>query len=203
MPKIVDKEAKKMEILHAAMQVFAKKGVVKTKMIDIATLAGVGKGTIYEYFRSKEEIFYTAFNFFFENMELLAEEALLYQDDPVKQLRMLVEKSLEGMMHGGEEFAEIIMDFWAEGVRNKDQKMLENIDLGRIYHDYRIIIQKILNNGIKKGVFKNMDTFAQASVFIAAFDGIMLQWILDRKAVNLDKIADVLLESFLEGVKQR
>ena len=36
MPKIVDKEAKKMEILHAAMQVFAQKGVVKTKIIDIA-----------------------------------------------------------------------------------------------------------------------------------------------------------------------
>ena len=39
------------------MQVFAKKGVAKTKMIDIATIARVGKGTIYEYFASKEDIF--------------------------------------------------------------------------------------------------------------------------------------------------
>ena len=56
-PKIVDKEAKKTQIIIAATQVFSKLGVAKTKMIDIAQAAGIGKGTIYEYFRSKEEIF--------------------------------------------------------------------------------------------------------------------------------------------------
>ena len=60
-PKIIDKEAKKAEILQAAMQVFSRKGVAKTRMADIAVAAGIGKGTIYEYFRSKEEIFAAAF----------------------------------------------------------------------------------------------------------------------------------------------
>ena len=62
MPKIVDKAAKKNEILLAAMRLFAEKGVVNSKMADIAIAAGIGKGTIYEYFRSKEEIFGEAFS---------------------------------------------------------------------------------------------------------------------------------------------
>ncbi|MCP4754546.1 MAG: helix-turn-helix transcriptional regulator [Proteobacteria bacterium] len=47
MPKIVDKAAKKGEILSSAIKVFAEKGVANTKMVDIARRAEIGKGTIY------------------------------------------------------------------------------------------------------------------------------------------------------------
>ena len=101
MPRIVDKEAKKMEILHAAMQVFAKNGVVKTKIIDIATTAGVGKGTIYEYFRSKEEIFASAYIYFFQMMESMVREGLSKEDDPLKQLELVLSISLDDFLHIG------------------------------------------------------------------------------------------------------
>jgi AcrR family transcriptional regulator len=203
MPRVVDKEAKKLDILHAAMQVFAKKGVVKTKMIDIATTAGVGKGTIYEYFRSKEEIFSNAYTYFSQSMESMVQEALKKEDDPVKQLELTLNISLDAFMHMGEEFADIMMDFWAEGIRNKDQKFLDAIDLKGLYSEYRKMIQQILKGGIEKGIFKPLDTKSTASVLIAAFDGIMLQWIMDRKAVNLKKIPAVLLDGFIEGIKKR
>ena len=201
MPKIVDKKAKKMEILHVAMQVFAQKGVVKTKMIDIATAAGIGKGTIYEYFSSKEDIFKTAFIFFFQSMDQTIRDALSKTNDPLQQLHLLVEKSFESMLHGGENFAEIMMDFWAEGVRNKDKEVLDTIDLKGVYSRYRKMIKGILDSGIKQGVFKEMDSKMVASVFIGTLDGIMLQWILDHKAINIRKGYQVLLESMIEGIK--
>ncbi len=203
MPRVVDKEAKKMEILHAAMHVFAKKGVVKTKMIDIATVAGVGKGTIYEYFRSKEEIFLSAFTYFFRTMESMVSDALSKEDDPLKQLELIMTISLDAFMHIGDEFADIMMDFWAEGIRNKNNVVLDAIDLKGLYANYREVIQHILEKGIKEGVLKPMDTESTASVFIAAFDGIMLQWIMDRKAVDLRKIPNVLFDGFIEGIKKR
>lgn len=203
MPKIVDKQAKKMEILHVSIRVFAQKGVVKTKMIDIATAAGIGKGTIYEYFSSKEDIFKTAFEFFFQSMEQTIREALVKTDDPLKQLQLLVEKTFEGMMHGGENFAEIMMDFWAEGVRNKNREVLDTIDLRGIYSRYRKMIKGILDNGIKQGVFREMDSKMVASVFIGTLDGIMLQWILDHRAINIRKGYQVLLESMIEGIKKK
>ena len=203
MPKIVDKKAKKLEILHVAMRVFAQKGVVKTKMIDIATAARIGKGTIYEYFSSKEDIFETAFVFFFQIMDQTIREALAKTNDPLEQLHLLVEKSFEGMMHGGEGFAEIMMDFWAEGVRNKNREVLDTIDLKGIYSRYRKMIKGILDNGIKQGVFREMDSKMVASVFIGTLDGIMLQWILDHKAINIRKGYQVLLETMIEGLRPK
>jgi len=203
MPKIVDKEAKKMEILHAAMQVFAKKGVVKTKMIDIATTAAVGKGTIYEYFRSKEEIFASSFIYFYKMMGTMVQEALVKEDDPLKQLELIFTISLDAFMHIGEEYADIMMDFWAEGIRNKDQDFLDAINIKGIYSDYRKMIQKILKNGIEKGVFKPLDAKLTAAVMIGAFDGILLQWIMDRKSINLQKIPMVLFDGFIEGIRKR
>ncbi len=203
MPKIVDKEAKKMEILHAAMQVFAQKGVVKSKIIDIATTAGVGKGTIYEYFRSKEEIFTSAYTYFFQTMESMVQEALSKEDDPLKQLELILTISLDAFRHIGEEFADIMMEFWAEGIRNKNLDILDAINLKGVYSNYRKMIQQILKNGIEKGMFKPMDTKLIASVLIGALDGIMLQWIMDRKAINLRKAPVVLLDGFIEGIRKR
>lgn len=201
MPKIIDKDVKKMEILHVAMRVFARKGVVKTKMIDIATAAGIGKGTIYEYFSSKEDIFKNAFVFFFQNLENSIQHVLSRTEDPVEQLNLLMETSVESILHGEEGFAEIMMDFWAEGVRNKDREVLDVIDLKGIYASYRKVIKKIIDNGIKQGVFREMDSTIVASILIGALDGIMLQWILDRKAMNIRKGYQVLLKSMLEGIK--
>ena len=48
---------KKEQILYAALDVFAKQGLEKGKIADIAKQAGIGKGTVYEYFKSKDEIF--------------------------------------------------------------------------------------------------------------------------------------------------
>lgn len=203
MPKIVDKELKKMEILHAAMNVFARKGVVKTKMIDIANEAGIGKGTIYEYYRSKEKIFISAFTYFFENLESMLGKALENEDDPFRQLQIIVNTSFEALLHGGEGFADIMMDFWAEGVRNKDQEILIAINLKDIYSEYRKTIQLILKRGIRQGVFRKMDTKAAASVFLGSFDGIMLQWIIDRKEIDLNKVTKEILNTFINGISKK
>jgi len=53
----MSKEEKRLDILNGALKVFSKYGLHKAKMEDIAKEAGVGKGTIYEYFDSKKELF--------------------------------------------------------------------------------------------------------------------------------------------------
>ena len=51
-----DKTIKRQLIMDAALQVFVQNGYEKTKIIDVAKTAGIGKGTVYEYFSSKEEL---------------------------------------------------------------------------------------------------------------------------------------------------
>lgn len=69
MPKIVDKAAKRQAILEAAIAVFVEKGYHDTKMADIAVAAGMGKGTIYEYFSTKESLPQAIFTLFFERCD--------------------------------------------------------------------------------------------------------------------------------------
>jgi TetR/AcrR family fatty acid metabolism transcriptional regulator len=202
-PKIVDKEAKKIEIIHAAVKVFSEKGMVKAKMVDIASEAGIGKGTIYEYFRSKEEIFTSGFQMFFEGMQNTIETGLKSTDDPVEQLKLLINLSLTSFFQHGSDLAMIMMDFWAEGIRNKDEKILNAIDLRQIYHEFRIIIQSILNNGIKQGIFRKVDTHHTASLWIGALDGLMLQWIMDHKVIDIKKITDSVIDNLLNGLYKK
>ncbi|MFX1582474.1 MAG: TetR/AcrR family transcriptional regulator, partial [Promethearchaeota archaeon] len=59
MPRVLQdyKIRAKKRIVEAAITVFAKKGYHKTKMADIAKEVGVSKGTLYQYFKSKKELF--------------------------------------------------------------------------------------------------------------------------------------------------
>jgi AcrR family transcriptional regulator len=202
MPKRVDKEAKKNEILHVAMRIFAKNGVVKTKMADIAQAAAIGKGTIYEYFRSKEDIFAAAFQHVFNNMDKSLKEAFKSSDDPVNKLKSIVDVSLREFLQNTDEFAAIMMDFWAEGIRNKDDKILNLIDLKQIYVQYRDLIATILDDGIKQNIFRKVNTHEMASALIAALDGLMLQWILDKDIFDTNKVAEAVWDGFFHGIKK-
>ena len=87
MPIIVDKKEKRAKILNAAIRVFSKKGRTVTKISDIAEEAGIGKGTIYEYFRSKDEVFSATFNYFMDKQEEVITQRLSSINDPLEKLR--------------------------------------------------------------------------------------------------------------------
>ena len=69
-----------------------------------------------------------------------------------------------------------------------------------IYKDYRTMIAAILEDGVKKGVFKNINTNNTSAVLIAALDGLMLQWFMDKKIFDLDEVSVLLLDCFLNGI---
>jgi AcrR family transcriptional regulator len=201
MPRIVDKKEKKLEILHAAATVFAEKGVVKTKMVDIAAEAGIGKGTIYEYYRSKEEIFADTFRLIFDNMEQQLAEAIGKTNDPIEKLKNLIQvTTIEFLEHSGD-LARIMMDFWAEGVRSKNEELLNIVNLELVYSEYKLLIADILHEGIKNGVFKKVDVHSLAAILVGALDGAMLQWIINKNTIDLKKVSEVLLDMLLFGIK--
>ena len=203
MTRIVDKQAKKLEILRAAIGAFAKIGVANTKMVDIAVAAKIGKGTIYEYFRNKEDIFAEAYSLVYGETEAKVRAVLEGNLDPESKLRRLMTTTVDGLLGEGGEFAKIIMDFWSEGIRNKSARVTEIIDLKQVYTDYRLMISGILEEGVRNGVFRVENSSLTASVLIGAMDGIVLQWILDPKVLDPREAVGVLLESYLSGIRAR
>jgi len=199
MPKIVDKEKKKANILEASIRVFSKKGLNNTKISDIAESASVGKGTIYEYFKSKDEIFTASFYFHMEKFEDNISRRLFRIQDPLEKL--LAYFSAWSEIFNGEhlEYLEIVLDFWAEGVRQRDDALI--IDLNKIYSENRDMLDNLLSDCVAKKEIKKVDTKLIASIMLGTLDGILLQWIMDRKAFNMKEAVLLFVETMIDGLK--
>jgi AcrR family transcriptional regulator len=206
----VDKRAKKLEILRAAAKSFAKNGVAKTKMEDIAIIAGVGKGTIYEYFRSKEDIFIEAHNQFHKEIDKIINGIVESDYAPDIKLKMLVDMSLNLFLKkknkisiiATNELAGIMMEFWSKGIREGNDKLINPLHLKNIYRKFRKILAGILDDGISRGIFKKMDTRLSASVLLAILDGIPLQRIIDPKAFRRKEIGETIIDNILYGIRK-
>jgi len=201
-PKIVDKEAKKERIVSAAMSVFAKKGVVNTKMIDIARAAAIGKGTIYEYFRSKEDIFAAAYDFMNREMEQKIGEILAGDENPAVQLQMIFDMSLDYFGRDAVEFSAVMMDFWAEGIRRKSPEMMGVINLKEIYDQYRVIIAGIVRTGQQQGLFIDVDPISYASLAIGALDGMLLQMVMSAEIIDIARIKETFKRTMIQCLQK-
>jgi len=200
MPRIVDKEAKKKEIVAAALKEFAKRGVANTKMADIAQAAEIGKGTIYEYFRDKNEIFLESFHQFIETMDTALGKRIYKITDPVLKLKVLVTTWTEMIDNVHADYVEIMLEFWAEGIRVKHDFPSGVVNLKKLYADFRLLFKSILDEGIRTGKFRKINTTLTASILLGALDGIMLQWFLDKSIFSLNEITEHLLDEFLKGI---
>ena len=122
-PKIVDKEQKRREIIQAAFKVFARQGVFNFKMIDIAEKAGIGKGTLYEYFSSKEELISGCFNLHMEYFEQMLKGKIESLSKPKEKLKAIIELTFEYFI-SHRSILSTMFDFWALSIQRK----AENLD---------------------------------------------------------------------------
>ena len=178
------------------MLVFARTGVHQAKMADIAAEAGIGKGTIYEYFRSKDEIFAAAFSLFQQQIDAESERRLQVLQEPADKLRAMVEAFISMMTHD-DSVIEIMLEFWAEGIRQRH----EALDLRPMYRKYRAYLAACVEEGIESGVFRSVDSGLVASHLLAALDGFALQWFVDRQCFSLEQAGQQLLETVLSGIE--
>ena len=195
-PKIINKEEKKQQILEAAIRVFARLGLPNTKMLHIAEAAGIGKGTIYEYFKSKEDLFIAAFNAFLKESKLKIDKMLRSVVHPEEKLRMYFQGWSEFMDSDLIEFADIMLDMWAEGIRHGQHK----IDLKNMYAAYRSQIIDILEEGIRLKRFKPMNTTIVSSVIIGTLDGLLIQWVMDKDIYSFKEAMSALENIILDGI---
>jgi TetR/AcrR family fatty acid metabolism transcriptional regulator len=199
MPKIVDKAEKRGRILETAIKVFAERGVNNTKIADIAQAAGIGKGTVYEYFGSKDEIITATFRYF---MNTVGEHIGRRWDDlqdPLQRLEAFFKAWGEVLEGEFQDYLEVILDFWAESIRQ--EKSSQAFDLSELYAEYRTTLESVLEEAIQVGEIQPVDTTITAAVLLGAMDGLLLQWIVDRSVFDIRAAVELLPKLVLEGIK--
>ncbi len=199
-PKKVDKEARKKEILQAAMKVMARNGVGSVKINQIASAAGIGKGTVYEYFSSKEEICGAAMMAFLEQIEEVQARKLFRATSALDKFRAIVDSWVEVSETIEFDTMQFLLDIWAEGIRQSNQDLKKVFDMKKVYYEYREILSAIIRDGINAGVFREVAAEETAGIFLASVDGLMIQWLLDRENIDIRKLSKILIETFMNGI---
>lgn len=97
-PRVVDKAARQRDLALIALDLFASKGFDATSIREIAQAAGIAKGTVYEYFTSKEQIIVVAMETFMEGFEAHLAPLLTPERDPVEALTELMKASMAAYM---------------------------------------------------------------------------------------------------------
>jgi AcrR family transcriptional regulator len=189
-------EERKDQILDAATDVFAKKGFNETRMDDIVTKSGLSKGTLYWYFKSKDEIILNIlermFSREFQELESLvdadqtATERLLYfTDRAIEDIRRMLR------------LMPLAYEFVAWAFRRKFVQEA----FKRYINRFMDVLVPIIQQGTDAGEFRDIDPHAAAIAIGAIFEGTILLWVYDNSLVDTEKHIRDGIMLLLEGMK--
>lgn len=200
MPKIVDKEQKRIEIARKTMPLIAKYGFENTPIRKIAAEVGIGKGTFYDYFTNKEDILNEIIRIVITDWTELVISKIGNIDDPLKKLFILI-KDGSNLDTTFEQNMIIYVDLWRWSVSNKGSD--EFIPTFRSYlENGKNSVIEIIEDAQKKGfVKKGIDAGAIASAVIALIDGMCMHSMVLKPEFDVDKICRSFFESLLNGIK--
>jgi len=199
--RVVDKKEKKDQIVEAAIREFSRKGFSRTTINDIARAAGIGKGTVYEYFSNKEEIVHESFRFFMNSLEPDF-QAILISGVPAKEkLVKIFDRFSHFISSEYRELVELMFEFWSEGIKDKGSKGVLFEEMIKFYHVYREIFADIIIEGMGDGGFrKDIDPRSTAAMIVGSLDGLLVQWALERESCDFKDILKTLTNTVLNGI---
>jgi AcrR family transcriptional regulator len=170
---------KRLRLVEAASAVFADKGYASTRVADIAERAGVGKGTVYEYFSSKEELLFAVFESINADISSRMNDALAAGGSTEEQLHNVLRLGAE-VISEQVDLQPVILDFWAAS-RGRDTEETYRCAVVASYTFFRNLVADFIRDGQKRGEFKgSVDAEALAAVVVATVDGLGIQLFFDR-----------------------
>ena len=185
---------KREAILRAAIKVFAGKGYFNSKVADIAGEAGIADGTVYLYFKSKDEILHSIFDRAMAEFIAEGRRELADITDPSEKLHRIAELHLEKL--GADRDMAIV--FQVE-LRGSTKFMQEFSAAG--FAEYLDIIRKTIAEGQESGVFRSdLKPIVCAKILYGALDEMVTNWILSKKSYQLAPMAGEVLKIFFGGV---
>jgi AcrR family transcriptional regulator len=202
-PKIVNKEHRRREIAEAALGVFADKGFTEASISEVAKAAGIGKGTVYEYFDSKDELIFAAL--------VTWAESLARQIPPEDEITASPEERLRGFAHRS-------VEVFLEDPRTmrifvgllqflvSDETFFQRFPVvEKMSRRYREAIGAILLDGVAQGHFRKemLDDAEQIAInLLACFDGLGIHYYLSRNYFDLMSQVDFHIDQLIAHLKQ-
>lgn len=195
------KEDKKIKILKVAETVFAEKGFHATKVEDIANLAGVAKGTVYLYFKSKEQLFFSTIKFMIQGMIETIKERMAGIEDPLDRLKIGIKSYFEYVTHHKQIFFIILNEEIASSRKSceKDNQK-KHVE---IYRQSQKFVTDLMKSCIDAGYLKPIDPVLLSSALSGLLQKMVVNSIVFNIDINPDQFYSIAVDLFLNGAMLR
>jgi len=180
------REERRAQILAAAFELFAGKGLHDTKVSEIAARAGVSQGTIYWYFDSKEALFEAAFMSQFEAFVEPLYEIVADEERSTAAKLMDIAKTSIGLFADNVGLAFVMLQVMA----TQEVASVLTHDFREYYDQFKVILTPLFEE------LGDPDPAATTSMYIAVLDGLMLQCLLGPDWFDRDRVLAQIKEKF-------
>lgn len=186
---------KRQKIIDAAISVFSRRGFYNSTVADVAREADVADGTIYLYFKSKDDLLISIFEHSMDFFIQTAEEELARAKNPAEKLKKFVALHLK-LVQNNQDLAQVIQI----ELRQSSKFMKEYVNSK--FFEYLNIVEGILRDGQKDGVFTpTADPVILKRAIFGAVDEMALEWVLmKKKRYSMQQAAEQLCNMFIEGL---
>jgi len=188
---------KRDAILRAAIDTFAERGYFNAQVADVARAAGVAAGTVYLYFKSKDDLLVSIFERSMRDGLSDSREAIAGLPDPPERLRRLARGHLARL--GNDRNLAIV--FQVE--LRQSTKFMERFS-STLLRDYLGLIRQAIADGQRQGLFRaDLKPTSAAKMLFGALDEMATNWILSRRRYSLEADADAVVDLFINGARAR
>ena len=196
-PPKLDRTDKRDALLRAAIDTFAARGFFNAQVADVARSAGVAAGTVYLYFRGKDDLLISIFERTMKEAIADGRRSVDALTDPVERLREIARLHLGRL---GRDRALAVV-FQVE--LRQSTKFMERFSSTQL-REYLGIIRGVIADGQARGVFRAaISPTLAAKLFFGALDEMATNWILSRRKYTLASEADAIVELFVGGLAQQ
>lgn len=181
-------------ILEAAVKVFAEQGFFQSTVSQIAKEAGVADGTIYLYFKNKDDILVQFFSYKTKQVFARFREEVDKADNTIDKFRNLIRRHLEEFQ------CDRNMAVVYQAETHQSSRLVEKQikEMSKMYFD---IVSEIIEQGQEEGVIKKDLYLSLVKRFIlGAVDEVISTWLHSSSKYDLVSMADPLVELFLKGI---
>ena len=194
--KDVVTEFRTSEILEAARKVFAKKGFHDATVDDIANAAGVAKGTVYLYYRSKQEVYLAALKFGIAQMYSALVEEVRRVSTTEEKLRALIAAKLAYF----EENRDFFKIYYFELGKIPTHPGTIDCEFKSLYLDQARLVESILKEGSRKKAIRNLRTDQAAFAISDLIRGVVTQRVLGWTKSKISQDVEFIFDLIWKGI---
>lgn len=172
-------ELRRNQLTRAAYKVVSRKGYYNFTVRDIAKEAGLSTGLVHYYFKNKDDLLVSVLRVMNENLRSYLAKALEQIEDPKEKIIIFMDEAFH-LVEREKEYFHVLIDFWTQ-INHNERMRKANI---KLYQSYRAECAKIIQEGIGKNVFNNVDVQYTATMIVAFIQGLIIQYIIDNEAFD-------------------